>query len=68
MLHHPVRSIFGYTYLLDLTFLTGFDGSLMGGINAMQQYLDFFHYKQTGASTGIGTATPTPRSPPLSHL
>ncbi|KAF9455228.1 hypothetical protein BDZ94DRAFT_870777 [Collybia nuda] len=32
---------------------SGFDGSLMGGINAMPQYLDFFHYKSTGASTGI---------------
>ncbi|KAH8833252.1 general substrate transporter [Flagelloscypha sp. PMI_526] len=32
---------------------SGFDGSLMGGINAMPQYLDFFGYKSTGASTGI---------------
>ena len=31
----------------------GFDGSLMGGINAMEQYLDYFHYKEVGASTGI---------------
>ena len=31
----------------------GFDGSLMGGINAMDQYLQFFHYKEVGASTGI---------------
>ncbi len=33
--------------------MTGFDGSLMGGINAMPQYLDFFGYKEVGASTGI---------------
>ena len=25
----------------------------MGGINAMDQYLDFFHYETVGASTGI---------------
>ncbi|KAI0692185.1 general substrate transporter [Cerioporus squamosus] len=31
----------------------GFDGSLMGGINAMTQYQEFFGYKETGASTGI---------------
>ncbi len=33
---------------------SGFDGSLMGGINAMTQYQDFFGYKEVGASTGIG--------------
>ncbi|KAF5338177.1 hypothetical protein D9758_014717 [Tetrapyrgos nigripes] len=32
---------------------SGFDGSLMGGINAMEQYQDFFHYESVGASTGI---------------
>ncbi|KAL1675416.1 general substrate transporter [Schizophyllum commune] len=32
---------------------SGFDGSLMGGINAMEQYLDYFGYESTGASTGI---------------
>ncbi|PIL37645.1 MFS general substrate transporter [Ganoderma sinense ZZ0214-1] len=32
---------------------SGFDGSLMGGINAMDQYLQYFHYKEVGASTGI---------------
>ncbi|TRM68109.1 general substrate transporter [Schizophyllum amplum] len=32
---------------------SGFDGSLMGGINAMPQYLDYFGYESTGASTGI---------------
>ncbi|KAI0692184.1 general substrate transporter [Cerioporus squamosus] len=37
----------------DQLCLAGFDGSLMGGINAMPQYLDFFGYKEVGASTGI---------------
>nr|GAT54792.1 general substrate transporter [Mycena chlorophos] len=32
---------------------SGFDGSLMSGVNAMPQYLDFFGYKTTGKSTGI---------------
>ncbi|ESK86811.1 hexose transport-related protein [Moniliophthora roreri MCA 2997] len=32
---------------------SGFDGSLMGGINAMQQYLDYFGEETVGASTGI---------------
>ncbi|EIM81448.1 general substrate transporter [Stereum hirsutum FP-91666 SS1] len=32
---------------------SGFDGSLMSGINAMDQYLDFFGYTTTGASTGV---------------
>ncbi len=29
----------------------------MGGINAMTQYQEFFGYKETGASTGIGMCT-----------
>ncbi|KAH9939329.1 general substrate transporter [Epithele typhae] len=32
---------------------SGFDGSLMGGINAMDQYLNYFHYTSTGSATGI---------------
>ncbi|THU85454.1 general substrate transporter [Dendrothele bispora CBS 962.96] len=32
---------------------SGFDGSLMGGINAMDQYLNYFHYDTVGESTGI---------------
>ncbi|KAJ4488429.1 general substrate transporter [Lentinula aciculospora] len=32
---------------------SGFDGSLMGGINAMNQYLDYFDYNGLGQSTGI---------------
>ncbi|KAF7294522.1 General substrate transporter [Mycena kentingensis (nom. inval.)] len=32
---------------------SGFDGSLMSGINVMDQYLDYFHYKSVGKSTGI---------------
>ncbi|KAI0684423.1 general substrate transporter [Earliella scabrosa] len=32
---------------------SGFDGSLMGGINAMSQYQDYFGYEAVGASTGI---------------
>ncbi|KAJ7599106.1 general substrate transporter [Mycena floridula] len=32
---------------------SGFDGSLLGGINVMSQYLDYFHYQSTGKSTGI---------------
>ncbi|KAJ7650994.1 general substrate transporter [Roridomyces roridus] len=32
---------------------SGFDGSLMSGINAMPQYLDFFGYATTGKATGI---------------
>ena len=38
--------------------LAGFDGSLMGGINAMPQYSNFFGYKEVGASTGIGEHSP----------
>ena len=44
---------------------TGFDGSLMGGINAMEQYLNYFHYKEVGASTGISECL-SPPSPPSS--
>jgi hypothetical protein len=32
---------------------SGFDGSLMGSINAEHQYQDFFHVKETGSSTGL---------------
>ncbi|KAJ6603053.1 general substrate transporter [Mycena sp. CBHHK59/15] len=32
---------------------SGFDGSLMSGINAMDQYLDYFDYISVGKSTGI---------------
>ncbi|KAJ7165683.1 general substrate transporter [Mycena crocata] len=32
---------------------SGFDGSLMSGINAMPQYLDYFDYESVGKSTGI---------------
>ncbi|KAK7053714.1 general substrate transporter [Favolaschia claudopus] len=32
---------------------SGFDGSLMGGINAMPQYLNFFNYQTSGKATGI---------------
>ncbi|KAJ7196945.1 general substrate transporter [Mycena pura] len=32
---------------------SGFDGSLMNGINAMPQYLTFFDYSSVGKSTGI---------------
>ncbi|KAK0440863.1 general substrate transporter [Desarmillaria tabescens] len=32
---------------------SGFDGSLMSGINAMDQYLNYFGYDQVGVSTGI---------------
>ncbi|KAJ7733328.1 general substrate transporter [Mycena metata] len=32
---------------------SGFDGSLMSGINAMPQYLHFFGYQSTGLATGI---------------
>ncbi|KAJ3785995.1 general substrate transporter [Lentinula aff. detonsa] len=32
---------------------SGFDSSLMSGINAMDQYLDYFHYSGLGKSTGI---------------
>ncbi|KAJ7342655.1 general substrate transporter [Mycena albidolilacea] len=32
---------------------SGFDGSLMGGINAMPQYLHYFNYESSGKATGI---------------
>lgn len=32
---------------------SGFDGSLMGSINAESQYKNFFHLKETGSSTGL---------------
>ena len=49
--------------LLTMTITSaGFDGSLMGGINAMEQYLDYFHYKEVGASTGISEYL-SPHSP-----
>ena len=32
---------------------SGFDGSLMGSINAEPQHKTFFHLKETGSSTGI---------------
>ncbi|KAI4766795.1 general substrate transporter [Aureobasidium sp. EXF-3400] len=33
--------------------LNGYDGSLMGGLNAMDTYHDYFHMKSAGSSTGI---------------
>ncbi|KAL2832616.1 general substrate transporter [Aspergillus cavernicola] len=33
--------------------LNGYDGSLMGGINAMTTYQDYFHMKSAGSSTGL---------------
>ncbi|KAF9533254.1 general substrate transporter [Crepidotus variabilis] len=32
---------------------SGFDGTVMGGINGMQQYLDYFGQKQVGKKTSI---------------
>ena len=32
---------------------SGFDGSLLGSINAEPQYLNFFHLKSVGSSTGL---------------
>ncbi|KAK8853043.1 hypothetical protein IAR55_003744 [Kwoniella newhampshirensis] len=32
---------------------SGFDGSIFSSINAMTQYKEYFHHKETGASTGI---------------
>ncbi|KAI8721863.1 hypothetical protein NCS52_00328900 [Fusarium sp. LHS14.1] len=47
--------------------LNGFDGSVMGGLNAMSSYQDYFHMKTASASTGlvfaiygIGTISATP--------
>ena len=51
--------------------LPGFDGSLMGGINAMTQYQEYFGYKEVGASTGIGEYSLPPvtvSTPLLPHL
>ncbi|KAJ1559516.1 hypothetical protein HK405_010323, partial [Cladochytrium tenue] len=31
----------------------GFDGSLLSGINAMDQYLDYFHIESTGTMTSV---------------
>ena len=49
-------SLFLYLILL-VAFLnaasSGFDGSIMGSINAESQYKDFFHLKETGSSTGL---------------
>ncbi|KAL4914364.1 general substrate transporter [Aspergillus aurantiobrunneus] len=33
--------------------LNGYDGSLMGGLNAMETYLAFFNMETSGSSTGI---------------
>ncbi|WPH01330.1 Hypothetical protein R9X50_00416900 [Acrodontium crateriforme] len=33
--------------------LNGYDGSLMGGINAMKSYQDFFHLAEASSSTGL---------------
>lgn len=33
--------------------LNGYDGSLMGGLNDMKTYLDFFHMKNASSSTGL---------------
>ncbi|KAH7417234.1 major facilitator superfamily domain-containing protein [Cadophora sp. MPI-SDFR-AT-0126] len=45
-----------YLFLL-VSFLnatsSGFDGSLMGSINAQDQYKTYFHLKETGSSTGL---------------
>jgi len=33
--------------------LNGYDGSLMGGLNAMKTYQDYFHMQAEGSSTGL---------------
>ncbi|KKK12677.1 hypothetical protein ARAM_003361 [Aspergillus rambellii] len=33
--------------------LNGYDGSLMGGLNAMSSYQQFFHMQSAGSSTGL---------------
>ncbi|KAI5804261.1 general substrate transporter [Peziza echinospora] len=33
--------------------INGYDGSVMGGINAMEQYQSYFHMKRLGSGTGI---------------
>jgi MFS family permease len=51
------KQAFTLYFILLFAFLnatsSGFDGSLMGSINAESQYKNFFHLKETGASTGL---------------
>ncbi|CAK5266404.1 unnamed protein product [Mycena citricolor] len=56
-LHGFSRRSFMLYFVVMVGFLnavsSGFDGSLMSGINAMPQYLNFFDYASVGKSTGI---------------
>lgn len=51
------KQAFTLYFILLFAFLNatsrGFDGSLMGSINAEPQYKNFFHLKETGSSTGL---------------
>lgn len=51
------KQAFTLYFILLFAFLnatsSGFDGSLMGSINAESQYKNFFHLKETGSSTGL---------------
>ncbi|KUJ22394.1 putative hexose transport-related protein [Mollisia scopiformis] len=51
------KEAFTLYFFLVFAFLnatsSGFDGSLMGSINAEATYKNFFHLKETGSSTGL---------------
>jgi MFS family permease len=38
--------------------LNGYDGSLMGGLNGMTSYQEYFHMTVAGSSTGLGRSCP----------
>lgn len=45
-----------YFFILIACFnscINGYDGSLMGGINAMKTYQDYFHMRTVGSQTGL---------------
>lgn len=51
------RTMFKLYFFLFIAFLNscinGYDGSLMGGINAMKSYQDYFKMTTTGSKTGL---------------
>ncbi|PWW80128.1 hypothetical protein C7212DRAFT_361116 [Tuber magnatum] len=50
----PMLKLYCYLFVAFLnSIINGYDGSIMGGINAMSTYQRYFNMKTTGSSTGI---------------
>ncbi|GAM37551.1 hypothetical protein TCE0_024r07563 [Talaromyces pinophilus] len=51
--HLRLYALCAIVYLCSTMNATGYDGSLMGSINSLPEYLDYYNQEQSSASTGL---------------